>query len=122
VTGGRGFDITVDCVGSALSFPLAWRMTRRGGHVIVVGVAAPDVAAPVPLAEIPLSGRRISGCVYGASVVHRDIPRYVAMADSGQIGLHHLVGRTITLADAPGAVLNGEPGPGRTVVRSTDSS
>jgi S-(hydroxymethyl)glutathione dehydrogenase/alcohol dehydrogenase len=116
LTGGRGFDITVDCVGSAASFQLAWRMTRRGGHVVVVGVGAPGVQIPVPLAEVPLSGRRLSGCVYGASAVHRDIPLYVAMAESGRLSLHHLVGRTIGLTEAPEAVLRGALGPGRTVV------
>jgi S-(hydroxymethyl)glutathione dehydrogenase/alcohol dehydrogenase len=115
-TDGRGFDSALDCVGAASTFELAFRLTRRGGHVVMIGVAPPEVAVPVPLAQIPLSGRRISGCVYGGTSVHRDIPQYVAMAETGRIDLDQLVGRTIGLDEAPGVIVAGDIGPARTVV------
>ena len=113
---GAGFDVTLDCVGAPATFELAWRETRRGGHVVVIGVPPAHVTVPLPIADVARSGRRISGCVYGGSSVHRDVPMYVDLAHAGRLHLDRLVGRTIDLGDVPEVVLRGGHGPGRTVV------
>lgn len=116
LTGGRGVDATVDCVGWPASFELAWRATRRGGHIVVVGVPPLDQRVPLGLADLARAGTRISGCVYGSSVVQRDIPMYVSLAESGRYPLELLVGSTIALDGAPAVILAGGGGAGRTIV------
>jgi len=115
-TDGRGYDVVVECVGVSATFEMVWPLARRGGHIVLVGVAPQDQYFPVPVIDVVLSGRHISGCVYGSSSVHRDIPRYVAMAEHGSLDLDALVGRTIGLEDSPAALLANAPGPGRTVI------
>jgi S-(hydroxymethyl)glutathione dehydrogenase/alcohol dehydrogenase len=116
VSRGAGFDVTLDCVGSPATFDLAWRQTRRGGHLVVIGVPPANVTVSLPIADVARSGRRISGCVYGGSSVHRDVPMYVDLAHAGRLHLDRLVGRTIELGDVPDIVRRGGHGPGRTVV------
>jgi S-(hydroxymethyl)glutathione dehydrogenase / alcohol dehydrogenase len=116
VSRGGGFDVTLDCVGSRATFELAWRSTRRGGHIVVIGVPPAHVMLSLSLADVARSGKRISGCIYGGSSVHHDVPMYVDMAHAGRLHLERLVGRTIQLADVPEVVLRGGHGPGRTVV------
>jgi S-(hydroxymethyl)glutathione dehydrogenase/alcohol dehydrogenase len=116
VTGGRGFDAAFECAGRSSAFDLAWRLTRRGGDVVAIGVPPGNVPVPLMLADIPLSGRRLSGCVYGSSVVRRDIPMYVRLAEQHRLDLAKLVGRVISVDDAPAVILAGGGGVGRTVV------
>jgi Zn-dependent alcohol dehydrogenase len=73
------------------------------------------VAVPVPLVDIPLTGKRVIGCVYGGSSVFRDVPRWVALTESGRFDLSVLLGRRIGLHEVPG-LLGGPLGPGRTVI------
>lgn len=116
VTDGRGFDVVIECVANAATFEMAWPLTRRGGEIVLVGVAPRDVQFPIPIVDVVLSGRRVTGCVYGGSSVHRDIPRYAAMAEAGALDLQMLIGRTIPLAEAPAALLEPPTAPGRTVI------
>lgn len=116
LTGQRGFDAVIECVGVEATFAAAWELTRRGGEIVVVGVGPRTARNPIPLVDAVLAGRRVSGCVYGSSSVHRDIPRYVAMAEDGRLDFAAMLGRTIALADAPAVLRNGPTTAGRTVI------
>jgi S-(hydroxymethyl)glutathione dehydrogenase/alcohol dehydrogenase len=115
LTSGIGVDTVFDCVGSSATLDQAWALSRRGGTIVEIGVPGPNVSVDVPLAQIPLSGKHLIGCVYGGTPVFRDIPAYVALAESGQFDLEVLLGDRITLAEAP-ARLGGPLGAGRTVI------
>jgi S-(hydroxymethyl)glutathione dehydrogenase/alcohol dehydrogenase len=115
LTAGIGVDTVFDCVGSSATLDQAWALSRRGGTIVEIGVPGAAVAVNVPLAQIPLSGKHLIGCVYGGTPVFRDIPAYVALAESGQFDLEVLLGDRITLADVP-AALGGPLGAGRTVI------
>jgi S-(hydroxymethyl)glutathione dehydrogenase/alcohol dehydrogenase len=115
LTNGIGVDTVFDCVGSSATLDQAWALSRRGGTVVEIGVPGPTVAVNVPLAQIPLSGKHLIGCVYGGTPVFRDIPAYVALAETGQLDLEVLLGERITLADVP-AALTGPLGAGRTII------
>jgi Zn-dependent alcohol dehydrogenase len=115
LTGGVGVDSVIDCVGSSATLDQAWAWSRRGATIVEVGVPAPSVAVNVPLVRIPLDGKRLVGCVYGGSSVFRDVPRYVALAEAGQMDFGVLLGRRVDLADVP-ALLSGPLGAGRTVI------
>jgi S-(hydroxymethyl)glutathione dehydrogenase / alcohol dehydrogenase len=115
LTDGIGVDTAFDCVGTSATLDQAWALSRRGGTVVEIGVPGPTVAVNVPLAQIPLTGKHLIGCVYGGTPVFRDIPAYVALAESGQLDLEILLGERITLADVP-AALAGPLGAGRTII------
>ena len=115
LTGGIGVDTVIDCVGSSGTLDQAWALSRRGGTIVEIGVPGPDVPVNVPVAQIPLTGKRLIGCVYGGSSVFCDIPRYVALVESGQLDLGILLGQRVGLADVPD-LLSGPLGAGRTVI------
>jgi S-(hydroxymethyl)glutathione dehydrogenase/alcohol dehydrogenase len=115
LTGGIGVDSVIDCVGTTATLDQAWALSRRGGTIVEIGVPASTVKVNIPLVEIPLSGKRLVGCAYGGSSVFRDVPRYVALAESGRLDLGILLGRRVRLDDVP-AVLGAPLGAGRTVI------
>jgi S-(hydroxymethyl)glutathione dehydrogenase/alcohol dehydrogenase len=115
LTGGIGVDSVIDCVGVTATLDQAWALSRRGGTIVEIGVPGPAVSVNVPLARIPLDGKKVVGCVYGGSSVFRDVPRYVALAEAGQMDFGILLGQRVGLADVP-ALLGGPLGAGRTVI------
>jgi S-(hydroxymethyl)glutathione dehydrogenase/alcohol dehydrogenase len=117
LTDGRGVDAVIDCVGNSATFSTAWDLTRRGGQIVLVGVAPPSQTSTVPLVELAYHAKRIVGCVYGSSSVQRDIPRFVAMAERGQLDFSALLGRLIAFDHAPTVLRGLDPHPGRSVIR-----
>ena len=100
ITGQRGADVAFEVVGAARTIEQAITMTRRGGHTVLVGIPAMDVTVAVPaFLGLVLAGKTISGCWYGSSNVHSDVPRLVQLHRAGQLLLDDLVSRTIALHD-----------------------
>jgi S-(hydroxymethyl)glutathione dehydrogenase/alcohol dehydrogenase len=97
LTGGRGVDYAFETAGRADTGKDVWDITRRGGTVLFVG-AQPTAATPSwGSMEWILSGKTVIGALYGSSQVHRDLPRYLRMAETGQLDLESMVSRTIKL-------------------------
>jgi S-(hydroxymethyl)glutathione dehydrogenase / alcohol dehydrogenase len=104
-TAQRGVDVAFEVVGVARTIDQALTMTRRGGHTVLVGVPAMDVVVAVPaFLGLVLAGKTISGCWYGSSNVHADVPKLVALYRSGELLLDPLVSRTIDLTEVNDAL------------------
>ena len=64
-----------------------------------------DVVVAVPaFLGLVLAGKTISGCWYGSSNVHADVPKLVALYRSGELLLDPLVSRTIDLTEVNDAL------------------
>jgi S-(hydroxymethyl)glutathione dehydrogenase / alcohol dehydrogenase len=113
-----GADHVFECVGSAATIRLAWKLTRRGGNTTVVGVGPADQTVTFGAQEVCTAGKTLHGCVYGDSVPARDIPVLAGLVRSGRLDLAGLVGERIDLADVPTLVGSGRTARtgGRTVV------
>jgi S-(hydroxymethyl)glutathione dehydrogenase/alcohol dehydrogenase len=103
LTGGRGVDVAVECVGTAATIRSAWSLTRRGGHTVVVGLGARDDKAAWSSLELVHFGRTLSGCVYGSTDPARDVPRLVEHLRSGALDLAAMVTRRIRLDEVESA-------------------
>jgi S-(hydroxymethyl)glutathione dehydrogenase/alcohol dehydrogenase len=103
LTGGRGADHAFECVGRAVAIRSAWRATRRGGSVTVVGMGARDDLVSLSALDIFHSARTLRSSVYGSSDPDRDIPLLAASVLDGSLDLSPLVSHRIGLADAPAA-------------------
>ena len=85
LTGGRGVDLAIDCVGSSRTIRSSWLLTRRGGRCVVVGIGRKvDPVSLSPL-EIFHSARTLTGCVAGGADPRTDYPRLVEWAASGRL-------------------------------------
>ena len=100
------------------AFGQALACLRRGGRMVVVGMA-PD-GARVALDPTALSddGLRILGCKMGGGHPVIDIPVLVALHEAGRLRLQELVGGSYKLAEINAALAASRTGPSiRNVVR-----
>ncbi|MEV5147006.1 Zn-dependent alcohol dehydrogenase [Streptomyces sp. NPDC052727] len=106
LTGKQGVDVSVECVGRAVSIRAAWESTRRGGRTTVVGIGGKDQQVTFNALELFHWGRTLSGCVYGNSDPSRDVPLLAGHVREGRLDLSTLVTDRITLEDIPTAFDN----------------
>ncbi|MBL7254873.1 alcohol dehydrogenase catalytic domain-containing protein [Paractinoplanes lichenicola] len=116
-TSGRGADHAFECVGRAATIRAAWRATRRGGKVTVVGMGSNDDQVSLSALDIFSSARTLRSSVYGSADFDLEIPRLADDVLSGRLSLNHLITDRITLPDVPEAFDNMSRGEGaRSVV------
>lgn len=103
LTGGRGADHSFECVGRSATIRAAWRATRRGGQVIVVGMGSNEDMVQLSALDIFSSARVLRSSVYGSSDPDRDLPELAGMVLRGELPVHKLITDSITLDEAPEA-------------------
>lgn len=112
-----GFDAVIECVGQVRAVEMGLRHLARGGALVVLGVAAEDVAFSVPIMDLLLQQKRILGCLQGDKRPHVDFPRYWELYRSGALDLDALVTARIDLDSiATGFAMAGAGDGIRTVV------
>jgi S-(hydroxymethyl)glutathione dehydrogenase/alcohol dehydrogenase len=113
---GAGADLVVEAVGAEFVRPKlepgpdptgilpmqqAYEMCNAGGHLVTTGLVRGTIALPAFLFAI--GGISHSGGQAGGANPMRDIPRFVALLDSGQYDAKALVTRVVSLPDMMGA-------------------
>jgi len=98
LTAGRGVDFAFDTVGSPATLTSALAAVRKGGAVVLTGLARADTQAAFPTFQFVMQEKRLLGSVYGSGRPLRDIPRLIALFQSGRLKLRELVARTYTLS------------------------
>ncbi|WP_369388296.1 Zn-dependent alcohol dehydrogenase [Streptomyces sp. CG1] len=106
LTGKQGVDVSIECVGRAMSIRAAWDSTRRGGRTTVVGIGGKEQEVTFNALEIFHWGRTLSGCVYGNSDPARDVPVLAEHVREGRLDLSALVTERIALEGIPAAFEN----------------
>lgn len=123
ITGGRGFDLVVECAGSARSMEAAVRIAKpHGGRVVIVG----NLEAGKTIAVDPfdlIAGRQLSGSWGGGVNPDVDIPQYVRLVERGALNHRLLMGRRFSLEQVNDAILslNGDD-PGRPILECQPSA
>ncbi|RAO28724.1 S-(hydroxymethyl)mycothiol dehydrogenase [Micromonospora saelicesensis] len=102
-TESRGVDHAFECVGRAATIRAAWRLTRRGGAVTVVGMGAKDDMVSLGALDIFHSARTLRSSVYGSSDPDREVPVLAAELADSALDLGVLVSGTVPLDEAPAA-------------------
>jgi S-(hydroxymethyl)glutathione dehydrogenase/alcohol dehydrogenase len=103
LTGGRGADHSFECVGRSTTIQTAWRSTRRGGRLTVVGMGARDDMVTMSALDIFHSARTMGTALYGAADPDRDVPVLAASVLDGSLDLGPLITDRIDLDGAPAA-------------------
>ncbi len=99
LTGGRGADYVFDTVGSPATVVEAVASARKGGTIVVTGLAPYDAVASLPMFPFVMQEKRLIGSVYGSGQPARDIPRLAALYQEGKLKLRELVSRTYALGE-----------------------
>jgi S-(hydroxymethyl)glutathione dehydrogenase/alcohol dehydrogenase len=117
LTEGRGADHAFEAIGRSQTIKTAYRVTRRGGNVVVVGAGRHDDHVSFSALELFFQARSLVGCVYGSADVARDFPKILGLYASGDLDLDGLITDRIGLDDVNDALDAMEAGVGaRSVV------
>jgi len=91
------FDVVIDAVGRAETTTAAWRATRRGGSITVVGAGRPGQKIEIDAYELFHDEKRLVGCFAGGMTLARDLPVLVDLWSSGRLPIESLIDGTADL-------------------------
>jgi S-(hydroxymethyl)glutathione dehydrogenase/alcohol dehydrogenase len=117
-TSGRGADYVFEVIGNPKTMQQGYAMARRGGALVVVGVARIGAEVSFPAASIMLDEKRILGSLYGSCRPKLDAPKIVDLYKAGKLKLDELISREYPIEqinDAFDALRRGEVA--RSIVR-----
>ncbi len=97
LTGGRGADYAFEVIGLPETILTTYQLARRGGEVVIVGMARFDAEFTLPAFGIFFEQKTIKGCKYGSAQVRRDFPRFVNLIETGRLNTSSMVSKTIKL-------------------------
>ena len=97
ITGGLGADYTFEVYGSAETVETAYAMARKGGTVVVVGIAPVGEKAGINAMSLVRDEKVLKGSYYGSARCHVDMPRMVDLYTSGRLNLDDLITRRYNL-------------------------
>ncbi len=99
LTGGIGFDVTMECSGSAGAQPLATAFTRVLGEILVVGM--PKEPPPVDLRMITFKELTMTGTRVYEKI---DFVRSIELVDQGKINIDKLISHEFPIEQAKEAI------------------
>ena len=99
LTSGRGADFTFEVVGYPDLMVQAFDMARVEGTVTLVGMPPRDSKLTLSATQAVFSGKRLVGSAVGGSQILRDFPRFIRLAETGQLRLDTMISTRIALED-----------------------
>ncbi|MCJ8012156.1 zinc-dependent alcohol dehydrogenase family protein [Paenibacillus sp. KQZ6P-2] len=93
-------DVVIECVGRKDSVEMAVRAARKGGQILLFGVAAPD--AEVSIRPFDIFSKELS--IMGSFINPFTHAEAIALVSQGRIQLEPLVSHRFTLDDLPQAM------------------
>lgn len=86
-----GVIVAIESVGSGKVLAEAYRLTKRGGRIVTVGL--PNPADPLTISAITLvaDAKTLIGSYMGSCVPARDVPRYIALWRAGRLPVERLL-------------------------------
>jgi NDMA-dependent alcohol dehydrogenase len=97
LTSGRGADAAVDSAGVPGVLAEAYRIVRRGGTVIAVGLPPERATVELPASDIARDEKIVTGSFYGSCSPQVDMPVVLNLYMDGRLPLDRLVSRTYPL-------------------------
>jgi len=97
ITENRGVDYSFEAIGKAETTLLAYNLLRRGGSLVIMGVAEMEAKLNLPLYEIPLLEKNILGCNYGSGDPRLDLLMLLDLYKAGRIRLDELITKRYSL-------------------------
>ena len=90
-----GVDHAFEFAGSVAATETCYRSIRRGGEVLIVGLAPNRSLFSFDPSEIVNAEKSIRGSYMGSCVPVRDIPRYIELYRQGRLPVDRLIDRSI---------------------------
>jgi S-(hydroxymethyl)glutathione dehydrogenase / alcohol dehydrogenase len=103
LTGGRGADHAIECVGRSATIRSAYSVVRRGGRATIVGLGAITDTFTLNALEVAYFAKTLAGCMYGSSNPAVDVPKLLELHRSGRLDLRSLVSEQRPLSEVDDA-------------------
>jgi S-(hydroxymethyl)glutathione dehydrogenase/alcohol dehydrogenase len=97
LTGGHGADYAFEAIGDPEVVRQAFDAVRRGGKVVVIGVAGTTAQITLPHLPLVLQEKAVLGSCFGSARPHVDMPRLLRLYRAGRLKLDEMVTRTYKL-------------------------
>src|SRR5918911_896874 len=110
-----GVDFAFEALGTGPTIRLTVDAVRPGGTAVIVGMAPHGEEAALDAYLLTYQEKTVKGCFYGSTRARVDMPRLIALAQSGKLDIGHLVTRRAPLDqinEAYAALDRGDPGRG----------
>jgi S-(hydroxymethyl)glutathione dehydrogenase/alcohol dehydrogenase len=107
---GGGPDYAFECVGSGALAELAYKVVRRGGKAVIVGVARPTDTASIKPMGMVFEEKTLQGSYFGSCVPRVDFPRMLQLYMAGKLKLDELITKRYKIDEAPQAFADLESG------------
>lgn len=104
LTEGHGVDYAFEVIGFTSTMDQAYRMTRKGGTSIFVGVPRIGETLNLMAAFVLYQAKTVKGCWYGGASVQEDMPKYLGFYTDGKLKLDELITREFTIDQANEAI------------------
>ena len=98
ITGGRGVDVAIECLGKPKTFFQTINAVRDGGKAVMVGIAPIGVMAEVEITKIVRRQIKIIGS-YGARA-RTDMPALLSLYENGLLTPENSISRIVSLEQA----------------------
>ena len=105
-----GADYAFDCVGAGSIAETAWKVLRRGGTAVIVGISNPQDQIKLGMQAVAVTEKVLTGSNYGSARPQQDFPRLIGLYRSGRLKLDELITRTYSIDDAARAFADLEAG------------
>jgi alcohol dehydrogenase len=92
-----GAQYVFEAVGNERVLAQAYAGTRRGGVTVTIGLPHPSKLLTISALSLVAEERTLMGSYMGSAVPRRDVPRFIAMYQSGILPVDKLVSRFIAL-------------------------
>lgn len=93
-----GVHHAMEMVGAVAGLELAYRVTRKGGTTVTVGLPRiNDAIFSFTAAQMVAEERTLKGSYMGSCIPRRDVPRYLALYEAGRLPVEQLVTGYVTL-------------------------
>jgi S-(hydroxymethyl)glutathione dehydrogenase/alcohol dehydrogenase len=99
VTGGEGFDYTLECVGHPTTIRQCYDLARRGGTAVVVGVGRSEEQVQFSAFELFYGDKSLKGSMYGSANVRVEFHRLLRLWKNGKLDLEGMITRRIAIED-----------------------
>jgi alcohol dehydrogenase len=92
-----GAQYVFEAVGNECVLAQAYGATRRGGTTVTIGLPHPSKQLSISALSLVAEERTLMGSYMGSCVPSRDVPRFIAMYQSGILPVDKLVSRFVSL-------------------------
>ncbi len=96
---GGGVDFAFEMASSVKALELAYKVTRRGGTTVTASLPHPTHTMALPVTNLVAEERTVKGSYVGSCVPARDIPRFIALYQQGQLPVDRLLAERIGFDD-----------------------